>query len=61
VVALLVAVPPVNLLNMNNACAPPCEVSSRQLFTVDTALVWLLPVSIAAVLLALVLKLKNRP
>jgi len=61
VVALLVAVPPVNLLNMDNACVPHCEVSWHQLFTADTALVWLLPISIAAVLLPLVFKLKNRP
>jgi hypothetical protein len=60
VVALLVAVPPVYLLATTKACAPPCEMTSRQLFTADTAVMWLVPFGIAAILLALVFKLKNR-
>jgi hypothetical protein len=60
-VALLVAVPPVVMMASITSCTDaPCAVASRQFFTADAALMWLLPFSIAAVLLALAFKLKNR-
>lgn len=60
-VAVLVALPPVLFLTMAPVCDDPgCSASSRQLFTLDAAVLWLLPFSIAAVLLALAFKLKNR-
>ena len=60
-VALLVAVPPLYLLMTAPTCpTEPCQISSRSYFTVDMASVWLVPFSIAAVLLVLVFKLKNR-
>ncbi|MEH6393168.1 MAG: hypothetical protein V7763_16105 [Sulfitobacter sp.] len=60
-VALLVAVPPLYLLITAPTCpTEPCQISSRSYFTVDMASVWLVPFSIAAVLLVLLFKLKNR-
>tara|TARA_R110002072_G_scaffold122317_3_gene256805 strand:- start:2856 stop:3089 length:234 start_codon:yes stop_codon:yes gene_type:complete len=60
-VALLVAVPPLYLLMTAPTCpTEPCQISSRSYFTVDMASVWLVPFSIAAVLLVLLFKLKNR-
>ena len=60
-VALLIAVPPVYLIMSAPECdAEPCQISSRFFFTAHTAPIWLLPFSIAAVLLALIFKLKNR-
>ena len=60
-VALLIAVPPVYLIMSAPGCvAEPCQISSRFLFTAHTASIWLLPFSIAAVLLALIFKLKSR-
>lgn len=61
-VALLIAVPPVAYLATARPCdAPPCTLSSRQLFTLDAALIWLLPFSIAAVLVAVAFRIRNRP
>ena len=60
-VALLVAVPPLYLLMTAPTCpTEPCQISSRSYFTVAIASVWLVPFSIAAVLLVLLFKLKNR-
>lgn len=60
-VALLIAVPPVVMLMSTAACTDPdCTITSRQFFTADAARMWLLPFSIAAVLLSLAFKLKNR-
>ena len=61
VVALLVAVPPVYSLATAGACdIPPCKMTSSHLFKGDTILFWLLPFSIAAVVLAFAFKLKSR-
>lgn len=60
-VTLLIAVPPALYLATARPCDdPPCVMSSRQLFTLDAALLWLLPFSIAAVLMAAAFKLKSR-
>ncbi len=60
VVALLVAVPPVYIMAMGATCdVPPCTMTSSQLFKGDTILFWLLPFSIAAVVLAFAFKLKS--
>ncbi|MFT6088416.1 hypothetical protein [Sulfitobacter sp.] len=60
-VALLVAVPPVYILGLPVSCTtPPCAFSSSMLFKGDIILLWLLPFSIAAVLLALAFRLKTR-
>ena len=60
-VALLVAVPPVYILGLPVSCTtPPCTFSSNMLFKGDIILLWLLPFSIAAVLLALAFRLKTR-
>ncbi|MBW4960765.1 hypothetical protein [Sulfitobacter sp. CW3] len=60
-VALLVAVPPVYILGLPVPCTtPPCTFSSSMLFKGDIILLWLLPFSIAAVLLALAFRLKTR-
>ena len=60
-VALLIAVPPVYLIMSAPECdAEPCQILSRSFFTAYTASIWLLPFSIAAVLLALIFRLKNR-
>jgi hypothetical protein len=59
-VALLVAVPPVYIMGRPASCAvPPCAFSSSMLFKGDVILLWLLPFSIAAVLLALAFRLKT--
>jgi hypothetical protein len=61
VVALLVAVPPVYILATAGTCdIPPCKMTSSNLFKGDTILLWLLPFSIAAVVLAFAFKLKSR-
>ena len=60
-VALLIAVPPVVFMATAPVCdGPDCSMTSRQLFTLDAALLWLLPFSIAGVFLALAFKLKSR-
>lgn len=60
-VALLVAVPPLYVLMSSEPCAlPSCTMTSRQYFTADKALFWLLPFSIAAVLLACAFRMKSR-
>jgi hypothetical protein len=61
VVALLVAVPPVYIMARAGTCdVPPCTMTSSQLFKGDTILFWMLPFSIAAVVLAFAFKLKSR-
>ncbi|SFS56942.1 hypothetical protein SAMN04488040_1019 [Sulfitobacter marinus] len=59
-VALLVAVPPVYIMGLPASCTtPPCAFSSSMLFKGDVILLWLLPFSVAAVLLALAFRLKT--
>ena len=60
-VAVLIALPPVIFLATAPVCeGPDCSMTSRQLFTLDAAVLWLLPFSLAAVLLALAFRLKSR-
>lgn len=60
-VAVLVALPPVIFLATAPVCeGPECSTTSRQLFTLDAAVLWLLPFSLAAVLLAFAFKIKSR-